>query len=47
MVNISLLHWIKPLLLILGLSLTSQVYAWQDTDQDGVPDIKDACPDTP
>ncbi|MCL1089778.1 OmpA family protein [Shewanella profunda] len=45
--NISLLHWIKLTLLILGLSLTSQVYAWQDTDQDGVPNIKDACPNTP
>lgn len=45
--NISPTQCIKLILLILGLCLTSQVYAWQDTDQDGVPDIKDACPNTP
>ncbi|GAB1059279.1 OmpA family protein [Shewanella algae] len=31
-----------PLLL-----LSSAVLAWEDSDSDGVPDAKDACPDTP
>ncbi|EKT4486007.1 hypothetical protein [Shewanella algae] len=31
-----------PLLL-----LSSAVLAWEDSDGDGVPDAKDACPDTP
>lgn len=39
-------RWIQLVLLLLSLSLTSQVFAWSDTDQDGVPDIKDACPNT-
>lgn len=47
MVNISPTQCIKLMFLILGMCLTPQVYAWQDTDQDGVPDIKDACPNTP
>lgn len=47
MVNISPTQCIKLMFLILGLCLTPQVYAWLDTDQDGVPDIKDACPNTP
>lgn len=46
MVNNSKSLWIKASLLILSLSLTSQAFAWSDTDQDGVPDIKDACPNT-
>ncbi|MGL4937004.1 OmpA family protein [Shewanella sp.] len=32
--------------MILGLGLTSPSHAWQDTDKDGVPDIKDACQNT-
>ncbi|MGL5391708.1 MAG: OmpA family protein, partial [Shewanella sp.] len=32
--------------MILGLGLTSPTHAWQDTDNDGVPDIKDACQNT-
>jgi len=39
-------RWIQLALLLLSLSLTSQVFAWSDTDRDGVPDIKDACPNT-
>ncbi|ABI38286.1 OmpA/MotB domain protein [Shewanella sp. MR-4] len=41
------MKWIKLTCLALSLSLILPAYAWQDTDQDGVPDIKDACPNTP
>ena len=47
MVNNSQSSWIKLSLLILCLSLTSPVFAWTDSDRDGVPDIKDACQNTP
>lgn len=47
MVKISVKQWIKLTCLALSLSLMLPAYAWQDTDQDGVPDIKDACPNTP
>nr|WP_041408731.1 OmpA family protein [Shewanella sp. MR-4] len=43
----SVMKWIKLTCLALSLSLILPAYAWQDTDQDGVPDIKDACPNTP
>lgn len=46
MVNISVMQWIKLASLALSLTLMLPAYAWQDTDQDGVPDIKDACPNT-
>ncbi|MGL5046840.1 MAG: OmpA family protein [Shewanella sp.] len=39
-------RWITLALLLFSLSLTSSVFAWSDTDRDGVPDIKDACPNT-
>jgi len=41
------MQWIRLTCLALSLSLMLPAYAWQDTDQDGVPDIKDACPNTP
>uniref|UniRef100_Q0HX79 OmpA/MotB domain protein n=1 Tax=Shewanella sp. (strain MR-7) TaxID=60481 RepID=Q0HX79_SHESR len=41
------MKWIKLTCLALSLSQMLPAYAWQDTDQDGVPDIKDACPNTP
>lgn len=47
MVKTSVMKWIKLTCLALSLSLILPAYAWQDTDQDGVPDIKDACPNTP
>ncbi|VEE63383.1 Outer membrane porin F precursor [Shewanella putrefaciens] len=47
MVKISVMQWIKLTCLALSLSQMLPAYAWQDTDQDGVPDIKDACPNTP
>lgn len=47
MVNYSQYSWIKVWFLILCLSLISPVFAWTDSDLDGVPDIKDACPNTP
>lgn len=34
-------------LLILCIAVMAQANAWQDSDMDGVPDKKDACPDTP
>ncbi|MCC4832620.1 OmpA family protein [Shewanella sp. 1_MG-2023] len=37
----------KILVLFVCLSFISSSYAWVDTDRDGVPDKKDACPDTP
>lgn len=46
MANTSVTQWIKLTCLALNLSLMLPAYAWQDTDQDGVPDIKDACPNT-
>lgn len=47
MVNICAIQWIKLSCLALSLTFILPAYAWQDTDQDGVPDIKDACPNTP
>lgn len=47
MVKTSVMKWIKLTCLALSLSQMLPAYAWQDTDQDGVPDIKDACPNTP
>ncbi|MFV0597514.1 OmpA family protein [Shewanella sp.] len=41
------MQWIQLTCLALSLSMMLPAYAWQDTDQDGVPDIKDACPNTP
>ncbi|AQS37487.1 OmpA family [Shewanella psychrophila] len=32
---------------IIGLVLSPVVFGWNDSDKDGVPDTKDACPNTP
>lgn len=47
MVNNTLNRWFTLVMLLLSLGLTSPAFAWVDTDQDGVPDLKDACADTP
>ncbi|WP_299569637.1 OmpA family protein [uncultured Shewanella sp.] len=37
----------KLLLLLVCTCLSLPSFAWEDTDKDGVPDKKDACPETP
>ena len=37
----------KVLLLLVCICVSLPCFAWEDTDKDGVPDKKDACPETP
>ncbi|QYJ79814.1 OmpA family protein [Shewanella acanthi] len=47
MANSAVIYWVKLAVLMLSLCLIPPSFAWQDTDHDGVPDLKDACPGTP